>query len=396
MKILEVNKFNYVKGGADRQYLDLVTLLKSKGHEVAIFCMDSPKNNLSTWRKYFVSHVGYNSGDSTLWQKIVGLGRMFYSFEARNKIGKLLDDFQPDVVHLHNVYHQISYSILFETKKRNIPVIMTVHDYNLISPDREQYHEKVGMQYWKFLYADKRYSILRRTILVLRLYVEKLLNYRDKIDLLVAPSYFVKNKLIHAGIDQNKIVVLTHFIGETRGTDPEDRSLKSADEKYALYFGRIYREKGVAELMEMFRSFSGIKLYLAGEIEDGMKIIEDDRIKYLGYLNKTELESYIRNAQFCVSCSTLPETFGLIATEANVLGKPFIALNAGAFSEVIDQGKTGYICETLDEMKDMIKKISEGGMVFDADKIISSTKERFGQENYYRELMAIFKSLKNS
>ena len=116
MKILEINKFNYVQGGSDRHFQDLLGLLKSKGNEVAVFSMESPQNEFSPWKKYFVSYVGYGKGD-TLWQKTVGVARMFYSFEAKRKIGKLLEDFQPDIVHIHNIYHQISPSILGEIKK---------------------------------------------------------------------------------------------------------------------------------------------------------------------------------------------------------------------------------------------------------------------------------------
>jgi len=89
MKILEINKFNYRKGGTESHFLELVQLLKSHGHEVAVFSMENKKNDFSPWKKYFVSYVGYNKGD-TLIQKINGLCRMFYSIEARQKIKKLL------------------------------------------------------------------------------------------------------------------------------------------------------------------------------------------------------------------------------------------------------------------------------------------------------------------
>jgi len=128
MKILEINKFHFVKSGADRHFLDLIKLLRSKGHEVAVFAMDHPKNEFSPWSKYFVSYVGYGEKDS-LYHKAKGVFRMFYSLEARNKVNKLLDDFKPEIVHIHNIYHQISPSILSAIKKRGIPVVMTVHDY---------------------------------------------------------------------------------------------------------------------------------------------------------------------------------------------------------------------------------------------------------------------------
>ena len=133
MKILEINKFNYLRRGAEKHYLDVVSLLKAGGHEVAVFSMDNPRNDFSPWKKYFVNYAGFEVQDSWL-TKLKGLLRI-YSFEAKRKIGKLLDDFQPDIVHIHNIYHHISPSILGEIKKRKIPIVMTIHDYNLICPN---------------------------------------------------------------------------------------------------------------------------------------------------------------------------------------------------------------------------------------------------------------------
>ena len=119
MKILEINKFNYQKRGAEKHYLDVIELLKSKGHEVAIFSMEHEKNLPSAWQKYFVSKVGYTSEFSLL-EKIKGSLRMFYSFEAKKKINGLLDEFKPDIVHVHNIYHQLSPSVLSVLKKHKI------------------------------------------------------------------------------------------------------------------------------------------------------------------------------------------------------------------------------------------------------------------------------------
>ena len=117
MKILEVNKFYYLRRGAERHFLDLEALLKSRGHDVAIFAMESDAVLDTKWRKYFPSYVGYNASDATLWQKIKGVGRLFWSFESCRKMKALLKDWRPDVVHLHNIYHQLSPSILGSIKR---------------------------------------------------------------------------------------------------------------------------------------------------------------------------------------------------------------------------------------------------------------------------------------
>ena len=393
MKILEINKFNYTKGGAERHFLDVVSLLKSAGHNVAIFSMKSPRNLFSPWQKYFVSYVGFGKEDS-LMSKFKGLFRI-YSFSAKRKIGKLLDDFKPEIVHIHNIYHHISPSILGEIKKRNIPIVMTVHDYHLISPDREEYLEAVGRKYWKFIFVSKKYSLLKKSALVLKSYFEDLIDWKSKIDAFIAPSQFVAEKLITAGIDKEKINVIPHFISNnSKDNYAEKKEGKNLSREYAFYFGRISKEKGAMEMLETFRKIGKIKLLLAGEIEDDLKIVSDKNVNYLGYLKKNQIEKYIKNAKFCVSFSRLPETFGLIALESIGFGKPFIGLDSGAYKEVIEQGKTGFICKDILGMKDVIEKVIKNELIFSENAIAKIAHEKFGQEKYLEKLIGLFNSLK--
>ncbi len=393
MKILEINKYNYAKGGADRHFLDVVSLLESAGHNVAIFSMESSKNIFSPWQKYFVSYVGYNKNDSTLWQKIKGIFRMFYSFEAKNKIKKILADFQPEVAHFHNIYHQLSFSIIGEIKKKKIPLIMTVHDYALISPDREEYLEAVGEKYWKFIFLSKKYTVFKRMVLVSKSYFEDFIDWKSAVDVFISPSRFMAEKLIKAGIAKDKIVVVPHFIlNITSDNRLEKEEIDNTSERYAFYFGRISKEKGVPEMLDIFRKVGRIKLLLAGEIEDDTEIPSDDRIVYLGYLNQKQLKVYINRADFCVSFSHLSEIFGLIALESISAGKPFFGLNSGAFAEIIEQGKSGFICENVFELEAKIREIIEGKISFSKKTIKEGAYEKFGQKKYLEKLINLFNS----
>lgn len=98
MKILLSNKFYYRRGGDCIYMLNLEQLLKAKGHEVAVFAMDYPENIDTPWRKYFPQEMG----------RLMALTRPFGSGEVKDKFGKLMDDFKPDVVHLNNIHTQLS------------------------------------------------------------------------------------------------------------------------------------------------------------------------------------------------------------------------------------------------------------------------------------------------
>jgi len=267
---------------------------------------------------------------------------------------------------------------------------MTVHDYHLISPDKDEFLESVGKKYWKFLFLSQKYSLPKRLLLVLKTYFEDILGWKDKIDLFISPSLFVAEKLKKWGIESKKILNLSHFVPDSKLDE------KLEDQKhspYAFYFGRISKDKGVPELMKTFQKISGIKLYIAGEIEDDTQIIQDKNIKYLGKLTKEEVQSYIKKAAFCVSFSRLPETFGLVALESIALGKPFVGLNAGAYREIIEQGKTGFICNNIREVEEKISQIVSKTIIFNEIEIAQIAQEKFGQEKYYQKFMEIIETL---
>lgn len=398
MRILEINKFNYSRRGADKHFIDVVRLLKSKGHTVAEFSMRHPKNRVSPWSKYFLSYVGYNAADSNFSEKIKGAARMFYSFEAKRKINLLLDEFRPDVVHIHNVYHQLSPCILFEIKKRNIPIVMTVHDYKIINPNHslnlngESYDRcRNGKYYQCFLDKCVKNSYAKSLVAALEMYWhEKIGTYRKNVDAYIVPSNYAKTTLVSWGLPAQKINVLEHF------TLPMPENSNNTDlnsRHYALYFGSISAKKGVDVLLRIFKKNKDFKLYLAGMIEDGYEIPEKNQIKYLGELNQRELQNYIKKCLFVISASRLPETFGLAALEANAFGKPFVGLKTGALPEIIENGENGFLADTEAELSEIAGKIIRGEIKFDSRKITEKTLAKYGQERYYSKLSQILRGL---
>ncbi|MFA7319477.1 MAG: glycosyltransferase [Parcubacteria group bacterium] len=396
MKILEINKFNFANAGADKHFLDLVKLLRAKGNDVAVFAMDHSRNEFSPWKKYFLSYVGYNHNDSTLWQKIKGAFRMFYSWEARRKIGKLLDDFQPDIVHIHNIYHQISPSILSEIKKRGLPIVMTVHDYALICPDylmecNGKNWEEIKKGGWLSFVTNKCFkdSYVKSLIAILRFNFHKYLDIYDKnIDLYISPSIFTKNILVQNGLAENKIIVLPHF----HTMELSDGCDKNANkERYVFYAGRISADKGVGELIGTFKKLENITLYLAGKKDENFILEETENIKYIGFLSHKGIMRYIKNSLFVVSFSRLPETFGLVALEAASQAKPFIGFDSGAYGEIIEDGKDGYLCRNTDEIREKIEKLSEDeGLRILFSRNALKKAERFDRRQYYLNIMDIF------
>ncbi len=382
MKIIEVNKFFYMRRGAERHFLDLISLLEKNGHEVAIFSMQHPENNASKWEKYFVSHVGYNDDDSTLWERMRGIGRL-WSFEARRKFKLLLTDFKPDVVHVHNAYHQLSLSFFPLIRRAGIPLVMTVHDYAMISPDKDTYYSEVGRQYWKFL-CVKKYGFGKRLLLVLEKYWEDIFGFYDCVDRFIVPSRYVEGILLAAGIAKERIMVLPHFISDDT-IDSVTMTDVEAPEKYLLSFGVLSHEKGTETLLD-FSSKMKISILFAGRMETSFDFSKYPFAKYIGTRTKAELGVLIRNSIAVVSASELPETFGLTALETIALGKPFLGLDRGALSEIIENGENGFLANDQEMLAQVVRKFLAGEISLQSDEMIQGeAHEKFGEEAYMKQ-----------
>jgi len=85
MKILQANKFYFVKGGAERYYFDLKNLLEYRGHQVIPFSMKNKNNKTSPYEKYFVDNIDIEKAGFTLGD-LKSAGRIIYSWGAKRKI----------------------------------------------------------------------------------------------------------------------------------------------------------------------------------------------------------------------------------------------------------------------------------------------------------------------
>ncbi|MDY5259764.1 MAG: glycosyltransferase, partial [Sodaliphilus sp.] len=131
LKILLVNKFYYPRGGDCVVMMNTESLLLSAGYEVAVYAMQYPETVDSPYKKYFASEVKFAGG---LGEKVNGLKRTLGMGDITESFTKLLDDFQPDVVHLHNIHSYLSPVLGQIAHSRGIRVVWTLHDYKLLCP----------------------------------------------------------------------------------------------------------------------------------------------------------------------------------------------------------------------------------------------------------------------
>lgn len=131
LTVLHVNKFHYLKGGSEVVYFQTANVLAAHGHKNIFFSMQHPENQPSETSDFFVPYIDFNNLEN-IGISIKGSLRILYYFKAKKLLSKLLDRYNVDIAHLHNVHHQISPSILHVLKKRGIPIVMTLHDYKMV------------------------------------------------------------------------------------------------------------------------------------------------------------------------------------------------------------------------------------------------------------------------
>src|SRR3990167_6585650 len=213
MKILQIQKFNYILGGGSRYYFELIKRLQRYGHQVSQLCVDHPQNAPSRYKKYFLSNVSYDKDDFI--SRLRLFFRTLYSLEAAAKIRILIQKEKPDLVHIHDIYHHISPSILPVIKSFGIPIVQHLGDYHLISPNYHMYHDgaiceitKSDNYYRALLHRCVKGSYSASLAEVVEKYFHRMLGWDRKfIDYFIVPSRFIKKKLIEYGINTEKIVL---------------------------------------------------------------------------------------------------------------------------------------------------------------------------------------------
>ena len=407
MRILFANKFFYFKGGSEYIFFDTARYLEKKGHKVIFFSMKDPQNLSSEYEKYFVSNVNYERMD---FKNIIQTSsKLLYSFEARTKIEKLIKEQKPDIVHLNNIYHQISPSILHSIKKYKLPVVMTLHDLKLacgsyLMSNRGKICEDCECRgkrfYYCFLNKCVKNSRAKSLLSTLEMYLHhKILKIYDLVDVFISPSNFLQSKLKQSRF-KGETAYLPNFV-RLEGFVPEykwkDMSI--------VYFGRLAAEKGLYTLIDAIKSIKGVSLKIigSGPLETDIRSkIDRERLKdvvLLGPKTGDDLKNEIKKAMFVVLPSIWYENNSRCVIEAFALGKPVIGSRLGGIPELVKDLETGLTFEP-GNVEDLRMKIEY--FINNPGKIIEMGKnarlfveKKLNAETYYQGLMKIYNQAMN-
>lgn len=362
MKILSVNKFYYVKGGAESYFFSLNNLLLEKGHDIVPFSMKDEKNLYSIYEKYFINNVNYmNMNFKT---KIINAMKIMYSFEAEKKIKNIIRDTTPVLAHLHIFQHQISPSIIFSLRKARIPIVNTVHDLKVICPNYKMLNKNgicedcKGHKYFNcFVHSCTKGSKLFSAVNMFEAYLHKYLKSYSYVDKFICPSEFYRRKFIEFGVLESKLEYIPNFV------DLEQFQPCYEYQDYFIYVGRLSEEKGIKTLIRGMKKVESSKLYIigTGPIESELKNQVNDlnlkNVEFLGFKTGKDLENTIKNSKFTIIPSEWYENCPMSVIEVMAYGKAVIGSDLGGIPELIEDRITGLLFKAGDH-EELANKIN--------------------------------------
>lgn len=392
-RVLLVNKFYYPRGGDCVVVLNTETLLRENGVEAQVFAMEYPQNLPAQYQDRFASRVSFNGGFGEQWRamsRTLGKGDVRSCFEA------VLDDFKPDVVHLHNVHSYLSPIVGALAHKRGIRVVWTLHDYKLLCPRydcllNDKPCEKcfTGPKMNVLLHKCMKGSLPASGVAWLEALKWNRRTLEENTDVFICPSEFMAVKMKEGGFNPDKIKVLNNFIDPVKLQQYQGIDINAPREDYYCFVGRLSTEKGISDLVEVASKLPyKLKIAGSGRLEPSLRIRYADapNIEFLGMLGAAEVAQLLAKARFSVAPSQWYENNPLSVVESLCAGTPVAGSHMGGIPELIDSSN-GIVFQPFD--KETLATAINMSMAreWDHASIARQAMERFSPSTHIHTLM---------
>lgn len=354
MKILHVNKFFDLNGGAEVYMHELMRVQQEHGHEVHAFATRSPQNLPSKDASRFVTRYDLGKSDGPKVDAIKA-ANFLWNREAKRAMDEMLREIKPDVVHLHNIYHHLSTSILSSIRRANVPCVQTLHDLKLACPNYRMYTEgalcercKGGRYYEAVKHRCLWDGFLPNMLAAAEMgFTKAKQSYERTVHTFICPSDFMANKMIEWGEPASKFTVV-------RSPVPRMASRATRGGGYLLAVGRLSNEKGYDVLLQAARTVPEITIKIAGRGPDEdrlrsyLRAHDMTNVELVGFKRGEELATLYREAVGFIACPIGYENAPLAVLDALGYGLPVLASTIGGLPELVRDGETGYLVTRAD------------------------------------------------
>lgn len=321
-------------------------MLRDHGHEV---CIADKHSDTIRQRGISGSVIG---GLSTPWNAI-----------AQRQLRRLIEAYQPDVVHVHNSFPLWSPAVFYAIPK-GVARVMTLHNYRLFCaagvPVRNGKICTLCLDrrgsFPALKYGCYRDSRIATAPLAVSVALHRTLRtWQRKIDRFITLTQFQKNDMDAAGLPVERIRVKPNFYpGNPVPVQWEKRH------RQIVFVGRLSREKGVDILLDAWKQWGthAPELIVVGDgpdrasLESSARSSIGNRISFRGLLSSEEAQRVIAESRLLVVPSTCYEGFPMVIREAFAFGTPVAASKIGALPSIVREEVNGVVftpgdCQSL-------------------------------------------------
>ena len=213
----------------------------------------------------------------------------------------------------------------------------------------------------------------------------------------ILPMYAEYQDLVHyvAISDADRHPELRYSATIHHGIPIDDFPLNPAGSDDLLFFGRIHPDKGAAEAIAAART-CGRHLHMYGIVQDKdyyerdvEPAVDGTRVTYHGAVGGTQRLRALGEARALLHLIKFDEPFGLSVIEAMACGTPAIATRRGSMPELIEDGITGFLVDSLDEANQAIERVDE----IDRSRIRRAVADRFSVDRMADDYLTLYRRI---
>ncbi|WP_299531881.1 glycosyltransferase [Ulvibacterium sp.] len=386
MKILFIHN-NYASNNSGEEHAAeaLREVLVANGHQVK-------------WFRRFSDVIS-----DSFWKKVQAFFSGMYNPKAIKELNGILEDFEPDVVQLQNLYPFISPGIIRIIKRRGIPLVMRCPNYRLFCPTGLHLDRKgnicerclSGSRELNCISKNCENNLPKSIGYALRNFLARTVwGVTRTMDAYIVQTEFQRQKFIENGIPSYKLFILP---GLTPIIHKSNNSVKPI---YVSFIGRVSEEKGIIEFLNAARMLPQIPFRVMGGLKTSMDYLRTSspsNVYWSGFVADKALDKAIKQSKFVVVPSKWYEGFPNVITRAMQHGKPVITSDLGAMSDIIDNDENGLLVEPgkVESLKKAIEtlyydELKCGVFGENAKKKASSL---YSSKNIYHDLINLYSGL---
>ncbi|MDQ3099250.1 MAG: glycosyltransferase family 4 protein [bacterium] len=328
-------------GGIELVVYNMCEEMVKMGHEVHLFASGDSKSSA-------ILHPLFDISLREMLGSSYGTMRHFYKIYSASKAVKGIVEINPDIVINHADWRYLMLSPI-----TSAPVINVCHVLKQRPEDLETFK----------LFKDSNYVSISD-------------NQRK------AMPHLNWSKTIYNGIDTSRF----DFVA-----DKGD---------YFAFLGRTSPDKGLGEICQMIRK-TNHKLKIGAKIDYQDSVayeyyktqvepyIDGEQIEFLGEIDHAQKNELLKHAKALLIWLNWEEPFGMVFPEAYACGTPVIGNNRGSLPEIVENGKTGFLIDSIEEMA---KKLDQVDMI-DRAYCRKHVQDHFSQETMAEAYIKLAKEI---